>query len=331
MNRTANTIALLVILQANPGAYLKKKDLAARLQVNERNIREYLQELRLAGYEVEDRHGRGGGIRLKPGQLFAAAGLTEKEADCLCQAAASLRKQGGVSDINELESAIGKVLSNSGLNRQSIRYLGPDAQVNAEESRLEALFRHAASQSMQVLVQYRGRKDAQSSTYLFDPYEVFVLHNVSYVAGWSHKANDWRTLRISSQRILSADLNGTVFSRDSLFNLTDLLHGDRFLSARIFVYTVKVRASRNHLFVEAFRKNQWGWDLKEGNKEGEWMEYTFQHHCPEEGLDLELFQGLYALQGDAVLVKPEAQAIAFETSLENLSRICKEESHAAHE
>ena len=82
MSKTSQCIQLLKILYSR-SRKVSVKELASLLETNERNIPEYVKELRETGYEIKTIPGRYGGYLLERKTTFPSVKLNDDEKDGL--------------------------------------------------------------------------------------------------------------------------------------------------------------------------------------------------------------------------------------------------------
>ena len=110
LNRTALTIRMLMILKARAiQEPISTEKLAALLETNPRNIREYRKELETAGFTIEHKKGPYGGYLLEKSALFPVPKLTRYET-------LALKKvfNGSVPPVSSTKGQIGHCLGAAG-------------------------------------------------------------------------------------------------------------------------------------------------------------------------------------------------------------------------
>ena len=78
MYKTASCIKLIQLLSSRYD-FTSKDEIASFLEINPRNIREYIKEIEVAGYSVESKKGKFGGYRLVNRNLLPSLSLTPNE------------------------------------------------------------------------------------------------------------------------------------------------------------------------------------------------------------------------------------------------------------
>ena len=101
MNRTSLCIKMLLLLKAR--GKMNTQQLAAELETNPRNIREFKKELITAGYNIKEYKGRYGGYRLDETNLFPVLALTSSQKQALIEAREFMHAQGYENEADLIE------------------------------------------------------------------------------------------------------------------------------------------------------------------------------------------------------------------------------------
>ena len=113
MFKTANCIKILQILSS--GRIYKSDEIAERLNINKRNITDYITELKIAGYDVECLTGKNGGYRLAEKSFLPKPNLTEQEIFVLKKALQDIKVQTYWEEKEALAAVLLKILINYGI------------------------------------------------------------------------------------------------------------------------------------------------------------------------------------------------------------------------
>jgi predicted DNA-binding transcriptional regulator YafY len=192
-------LALLSLLQARqdwPGP-----DLAERLGVSDRTIRNDVARLRDLGYPVDAVRGAAGHYRLGVGAKLPPLLLDDEEAIAV---AIGLRVAAGISGIGEAGSrALAKLeqvlpdrlrrrVNAVHTNVSSMRWGGDQTTVDADALAVLAM---ACRDNEQVRFDYR-RRDGEEAARLVEPHNLVSAGRRWYLVGWDVRREDWRTFRL---------------------------------------------------------------------------------------------------------------------------------------
>lgn len=107
MSKISQAIRLLIYLQ--DGNVKTAKELAELLETNPRNIREYIKELRNAGYDIDSFKGKSGGYFLNHKSKLALLDLDQNEHSAILLAHELLKEKSSFVMANEFKSAVSKI------------------------------------------------------------------------------------------------------------------------------------------------------------------------------------------------------------------------------
>lgn len=193
--RLLRLLSLLQVRREWSGA-----DLAARLDVTTRTVRNDVERLRLLGYEVRSRTGPAGGYRLAAGSELPPLLLDDDEAVAVAvglQAAAA----GSVTGIEEtsvralakLEQSLPSRLRHrvDALRRATVSAAAGGPTVDAE---VLTAVSTAIGRSERVRFDYTGR-DGLATLRDVEPHRLVYTGRRWYLLAWDTAREDWRTFR----------------------------------------------------------------------------------------------------------------------------------------
>lgn len=197
---TARVLQLLEILQS--GGLHRLRDLATRLEVDERTVRRYVEHLLELDVPVEAVRGRYGGYRLAPGFRLPPLMLTDDEAIAVLLGLALLRRSGLSGDTapTAAETKIRRVLPQATSKRlealQASLQLSTEIRepVAAEASTL-VLLAEAARDNRLVSFAYRAA-DGRDSARILAPYGILAHRGRWLVSGLDQGRGELRTFRV---------------------------------------------------------------------------------------------------------------------------------------
>ncbi|MBL7488770.1 YafY family transcriptional regulator [Frankia sp. AgB1.9] len=209
---TARVLALLETLQS--GGTHPVAALAARLEVDERTVRRYVDQLRDLDVPVRSVRGRHGGYRLAPGYRLPPLMLTESEALAVLLGLVAGQRAGLVTTADPAaESAAAKLrrVLPEALGRrlaallETIEFTAPARRtVTTTETDVLLLMAEAARERRPVSISYTA-SDGRHSARTVYPYGIVAHSGRWYVTGDDSVSGEVRTFRldrISLPRVL---------------------------------------------------------------------------------------------------------------------------------
>lgn len=207
---TARVLTVLELLQSH--GRMTGPELARRLEVNVRTIRDYIEMLGDLGIPVEAERGRNGAYRLRPGFKLPPLIFTEDEALALTVSLLTARENGLAQTSPSFEGALAKierVLPAS--TRERIQAVGQT--VVFENSAMHVapplaavmVLSSAVQSERSVRLRYCSARGEMTERD-FDPYGVVSHEGIWYTIGYCHLRQCQRLLRLDRiQRIERTD------------------------------------------------------------------------------------------------------------------------------
>lgn len=208
MNKTSACIKLLQLL--NCKEILNKNELADLLEINPRNIVEYVKELQLAGYDITSVRGIHGGYTLRNKGVLPSTRLTSKEIQVLQSSCSYLEHQQDFLDYAAYASVVGKIVAAHTETTPTMpitvidRY--PLAMNKEELGHRYALLAEALQLKQKCCIDYLSSAN-QVKQHKIHPYKVFVYNGAWVVLAWNETVNDFgyfKLNRIQEIKLLSA-------------------------------------------------------------------------------------------------------------------------------
>lgn len=202
---TARVLAVLELLQTH--GRLRGDEIAARLEVDVRTVRRYIQILKDRGMPIEMERGRYGGYRL-PTSFKLPLALTEREALAVTYGLLSMRQQRLVVDDVDSQQALTKITRAlpsrtralvQNMDR-AVTFAGPTPVAGAAfpDAHLETVVRAVRSQH-RLNLSYGGWS-GEITTRAVDPYQVVYRGGRWYLVGYCHLRASQRVFRIDHIR-----------------------------------------------------------------------------------------------------------------------------------
>ncbi|HEX7735430.1 MAG TPA: YafY family protein [Ktedonobacteraceae bacterium] len=217
---TARVLTVLELLQSY--GRMTGPELARRLEVNVRTVRDYIEMLGDLGIPVEAERGRNGAYRLRPGYKLPPLIFTEDEALALTLSLLMARENGLAQITPSFEGALAKierVLPAS--TRERIQAVGQtvvfeNSSAHAAPPLAAVMILSSAVQSEQsVHLRYRSER-GEVTERVFNPYGVVSHEGFWYTIGYCHLRQGQRLLRLD--RILQIEITGATFPRPANFD-----------------------------------------------------------------------------------------------------------------
>jgi predicted DNA-binding transcriptional regulator YafY len=194
-------LALLSLLQSKPD--WSGPELAERLGVSTRTIRNDVARLREVGYPVDAMPGAAGGYRLAAGSQMPPLLLDDDE---VVAVAVGLRTAActSIEGIEEtslrafakldqlLPARLRKRVRALQSHVEPLQWRGPDATVDSESL---AVFSMACRDREQVRFDYADKEGVESRR-LVEPYRLVPAGQRWYLVAWDVRREDWRTFRV---------------------------------------------------------------------------------------------------------------------------------------
>src|SRR5262245_31853924 len=199
-NPTSRVLTVLELLQSKPS--ISGPELAARLEIDVRNVRRYIAILQDAGIPIEATIGRHGGYRLRPGFKLPPLLFTDEEATAIVLSLlGSSWLEIGQSSI-AVEGALAKVLRVLPLRVRerlsavsSHLILSPHEQDARPDARLLIDLSDAIQQRQRITIDYRSQQDAVTQR-IVEPYGLAGWWGRWYLVGYCCLRQGYRLFRL---------------------------------------------------------------------------------------------------------------------------------------
>src|SRR5258708_1504874 len=196
-------------------------ELARRLEVNIRTVRDYIEMLLDLGIPVEAERGRYGAYRLRPGYKLPPLIFTEEESLALTLSLVMAREQGLAQTSPAFEGVLAKVMrvlpemTRAQVQAIEQTLIFEDRSFRIIPSILTITILSLALQTGQcVQLRYCSAR-SQVTERVFDPYGVVYHEGAWYTIGYCHLRQGQRLFRLD--RILQVEVTGETFSRPADF------------------------------------------------------------------------------------------------------------------
>ncbi|MBZ9610500.1 helix-turn-helix transcriptional regulator [Rheinheimera maricola] len=248
---TVRVLSLLELLQSH--GRLSGTELAARLGVDKRTVRRYIQALEQLGIPVTTEQGCDGGYMLVAGFKLPPMMFTNDETLALSLgllAAKNLQLADTQAALSSVQAKLERVMpaklkSRARAVADSIKLMLPTAETGAAGQQLGPLL-DAIEQQRSVSIFYAAYQQAPEARQV-DPYGLLFRSGRWYMSGYCHLRKELRTFRLD--RLLHIELLQQSFNRPTQFNsaehFTQSLYGmPGNLDVQIVLHTDKHTAAQ---------------------------------------------------------------------------------------
>jgi len=217
---TARVLTVLELLQVY--GRLTGAALAARLEVDIRTVRQYIETLRDLGIPVEAERGRYGAYRLRPGYKLPPLIFNEDEALALTLSLLLARRSGLATTAPAVEGALAKIervlpeATRSRLRAVQETVIFADSAVQAAPPTVALTVLSEAVQTGRSVQLRYGASGGQETERAFDPYGVVSHWGRWYTIGHCHLRGGERLFRLD--RIKAISLLAATFARAEAFD-----------------------------------------------------------------------------------------------------------------
>lgn len=219
---TTRALAVLTLLQTH--RRMTGAQLAQRLEVNVRTIRDYITMLQDLGAPITAERGRGGAYELDAGFKLPPMMFTEDEAVALAMGLLAAKRLGLAETISAVESARAKLeeampaeLKNrANALTETLRLdLSTNDVPSASPGQIVLSMSSAAKDQRRVHMRYRSSLDDETERD-FDPYGLVCRNGRWYVVGHCHLRQDLRSFRLD--RVVQVIITTLSFQRPPDFD-----------------------------------------------------------------------------------------------------------------
>jgi len=223
---TARVLTVLELLQSH--GRLTGAELARRLEVDIRTVRNYVETLADLGIPVEAERGRYGAYRLRPGYKLPPLIFTEDESLALTLSLLLARENGLAQTSPAVESVLAKVervlpqATRTGIQAVEQTVIFERSSFHAAPSAAAVTVLSSAIQTGQcVRLQYRSAR-SEVTERVFDPHGVVYHAGLWYTIGYCHLRQGQRLFRLD--RIQQVEVTSETFSPPVNFDALEAVH-----------------------------------------------------------------------------------------------------------
>ena len=280
MGSIANTIKLYLILQSK--GKVKIKELAEELEVDERTIRRYKDELEQANIYIDSEPGRYGGYYLYNDNYLMGLTLSQEEYLALMMINEELSRSNHVVS-RDYNSAIEKISvvynvhhhNATGTNFSNYTVKKSKSNVNISEERKKLIDIHAAALTRnKVKIKYYSLTSGLSER-IVHPYATIQYKGDLYFAGYCEKRQEIRDFKLC--RIREYTVLDSKFPKNDNFNLEEYMKNcigiikDEKIDLKIQIFFPMAQIVKEKIFVDNQKITEYkdeGYIIYEATMEG---------------------------------------------------------------
>ncbi len=198
MGKTSASIKLIQILSAKDD-YISTDELASILEINKRNIREYIKEIEEAGYFVESKRGLTGGYKLLNHSTLPPASLSDDEKLAIDEAVLFL-KENEYPLIEDFNSATAKFLASKNY-KDDLSPLTVIEKYPLSMDRKELMLRYqtiadSIEDQYKCEIRYTNANN-EIKKHIIHPYKLFNYNGGWFVLAYDEEKNDFSYYKLN--------------------------------------------------------------------------------------------------------------------------------------
>ena len=220
MGKTARCIKIIQILSARD--LVNTKELADVLEINPRNIKEYIKELEECGYKIYSITGKNGGYRLDKSETLPSLKLTKEEKDTLLEGTEFLRKSNYLNQ-NAFDSVMGKVyssISTSEITPSPLIDRYPLKMAKDELQNRYVILRNCVDNQLRCKILYSSGYDTNREHEL-EPYKLYAYNGSWFVLAYNVGIEKFGYFKLN--RIENIEASRSHFTRMKSYDEKDYL------------------------------------------------------------------------------------------------------------
>ena len=220
MGKTARCIKIIQILSARD--LVNTKELADVLEINPRNIKEYIKELEECGYKIYSITGKNGGYRLDKSETLPSLKLTKEEKDTLLEGTEFLRKSNYLNQ-NAFDSVIGKVyssISTSEITPSTLIDRYPLKMAKDELQKRYVVLKNCVDNQLRCKILYSSGND-KGREHELEPYKLYAYNGSWFVLAYNISIEKFGYFKLN--RIEKIEASRSHFTRMKSYDEKDYL------------------------------------------------------------------------------------------------------------
>ncbi|SHH81683.1 Predicted DNA-binding transcriptional regulator YafY, contains an HTH and WYL domains [Caloranaerobacter azorensis DSM 13643] len=240
MSKVSNCLRMLILLKSR--GKMKIKELAERLEVSERMIREYKNELEKAEIYLMSEPGKNGGYYLDENSFIFNLNLEEAEISSFLMAKEFLEKEDNFMFLKEYESGLDKIKAavkgryDDGKNQHIVKVSRPNIDLEDEKKKYLDISSSIISRN-KLEINYFSINSGLVKR-VIRPYVLFMYKGFWYCIGYCELRGEIRDFKLS--RIRSYKLLEDTFDKPIDFKLSDYLGHNSIFKDKLYNIKLKI-------------------------------------------------------------------------------------------
>ncbi len=224
MSRVSNCLRMLFMLQARNGQLMKIGEIAEKIEVSPRMVREYKSDLELAGIYIESISGKHGGYYAPQDCIIKVPRLNEEEISALSTAREYLARDPKYVFSREFNFAVDKIVTAGdipmNISESDTVYYQEDqirSDIRNQKDKYQKISAAMIEKKKIEIVYFSNRNE---KTYrIIHPYGLVAYKNAWYCIAFCQLRDEIRGFKLS--RILDLEVLEEAFLMPKSFNLRD--------------------------------------------------------------------------------------------------------------
>jgi len=244
LSKVSMMFNIVSLLQTN--YIISAREMAEILETSPRNIKAYIESLRMAGVPIEGLSGRNGGDFLNKLYYFSPPRLNEIEYSALLLAEEFLTKANGFIYEHEIKTAFSKIKAAQGeimgssalIDKDNIADSRGKADISPKTKKFLYEIQQAIFYRKQIRIVYNNPIKKQKTIRKLDPYNLIFRESSWYIIGHCHLRNQIRMFKLV--RIESLEILNENYHIPHNFHIQSYLR-DTFTLIKGKQYTVEIQ------------------------------------------------------------------------------------------
>ena len=192
LGKTAACIKIIQLLSCRD--VVSTNELADLLETNPRNIKEYIKEIQLLGYNIESYKGKYGGYKLDRREILPSVSLTDDEKNSIQKGVDFLKESNDFLIYDQFQAAMGKIMASFNSSSAIVPLSMIDRFPLAIDKNVLAhyyqVFSDAIISQLKCEVTYIPASNVPK-VHILHPYKLFSYNGSWFVLAWNEKINDF--------------------------------------------------------------------------------------------------------------------------------------------
>lgn len=199
MNKTGACIKLIQLLSTR-NDFISTNELSELLDINPRNIKEYIKELEVAGYVLESRKGIYGGYKLKTNIGLPVDKISSADIENLKRGSEYLASASGFAGKDEYFESIGKITGAFETEKKIMPQMMTDKfPINMDKDDLQKRYQilsESIDDYLKCEIIYSSVKNV-SKKHVIHPYKLYVYNGAWFILAFDEDVEDFTYFKLN--------------------------------------------------------------------------------------------------------------------------------------